>query len=723
MACLMFMSLLGNIRQKVDNAVFSYSGVKVGENQMRPIGFGKAVGETKNAVYKALIPTWLVNPPFGYPIGKNIPEVRRLARTPYISMVTNMAVNEIASLDWDVSVKDGMSVPEGVVQMTKDFLYNPNCNDESLGDLLRPYVRDIIEIDAGVLVKVKNLKGEFVELYARDGGLFTKNPDRYGVMPEENAFYQYGWYSNAQPIPFRFDDVVYTMMYPLSDSIYGMSNIEVLDEVLQMLIYGVSSNLDYYADNNIPKGVMSLIGANTDDVKAFSDNFREAQKKRDGVGKWWKNLWTMPVINVEGKFERIGFSNIELQQLEQQQFFAKLCFAVFNVNPSELGFTEDSNKATATVQSTVFKRKFLKPLINLIEYKFNTQIVNDLPWIKGKYENCLDFSFIEFDVQQEKAKRELLWGDLDKRVKTVNEVREELGLKPIKFGDSIGDQSGFGFQSTSNTGFNAFDEKDRMADKEAVDVSVKSFRDTTRVIKKKVGLKALSSVSPLGLKEFEQEYKKVLKNFEDIVLKEVEVYSGGKIELKALDSNVIKKILDSIDFSVLGNSVRGLLKNGFFKGLEKSEKELNMNFVVDDKTLNFLSEYTFDNVKGLEDEAKGKLRQVLQRGVMDGKGVRDVKKDLREVFDMADNRLEMIARTELNRASNEGALSGYKQSGLKGKKKWLATIDNRTCPVCKRLNGKVVGLDEKWVDNVTGQSFNIALAHPNCRCTQTFEVD
>jgi SPP1 gp7 family putative phage head morphogenesis protein len=91
------------------------------------------------------------------------------------------------------------------------------------------------------------------------------------------------------------------------------------------------------------------------------------------------------------------------------------------------------------------------------------------------------------------------------------------------------------------------------------------------------------------------------------------------------------------------------------------------------------------------------------------------------VFDLADSRLNMIARTELNRASNEGALSGYKQSGLKGKKTWLAKLDKDTSPICRFLNGKSVGLNEKFV--YKGEEYDCPPSHPNCRSTLVFEVN
>ena len=166
------------------------------------------------------------------------------------------------------------------------------------------------------------------------------------------------------------------------------------------------------------------------------------------------------------------------------------------------------------------------------------------------------------------------------------------------------------------------------------------------------------------------------------------------------------------------------MKANYFKGLVKAElvgQEVGRNVVPNYDALSFLSEYTFDNVKGMEDDVKGQLRQVLQRGIVDGKSYSEVAKDIKKVFDKGEVRLKAIARTEEHRALVQGELQGMKSLGLKGTKEWKATMDSRTCPICKRLNVKVVGLDEVFKDK-EGE-WSAAPVHPNCRCVLKYEVE
>jgi SPP1 gp7 family putative phage head morphogenesis protein len=83
-------------------------------------------------------------------------------------------------------------------------------------------------------------------------------------------------------------------------------------------------------------------------------------------------------------------------------------------------------------------------------------------------------------------------------------------------------------------------------------------------------------------------------------------------------------------------------------------------------------------------------------------------------------RSEMIARTEIIRASSDGQIETWKQArqqgflGQNARKKWLTTQDDRLCPQCAPLNGVSVPLDGLFLGQVAGPPL-----HPACRCSLT----
>lgn len=403
-------------------------------------------------VYKAVIPQWFYKPPWGLPISKDVVEIRRLAASPYVTIVRNTVANEISGMDWGLEIEEGATVPPEVLLEIKKFLYNPNRNDESLGYIIKQLVGDSIEIDGAVLEKVHTLKGDLVEIYARDAGLFTKNPDIHGVLPQLNAYWQYSWTVGTPPIPFNREDLVYMIRNPRTDTVYGRGEIETLYAVLRLLIYGVENNLEYYTETQTAQGVMKLAGATPEEIERFRIQFNETMRKADGGGHWFRRQHKMPIVNNDVEFVKTGFSSEELQDIEKQQWFTKLVWACFGMSPSEVGFTEDVNRATAIAESSSVKRKILKPMMMMLEYYFDTQVINALPCVKGKYEDLIHFEFDRTDLGFEKAERDVLWGDYDRGLITLNQFLEKVGLPAVANGDVRKGDASAGMNFGQNVG-------------------------------------------------------------------------------------------------------------------------------------------------------------------------------------------------------------------------------------------------------------------------------
>jgi len=100
------------------------------------------------------------------------------------------------------------------------------------------------------------------------------------------------------------------------------------------------------------------------------------------------------------------------------------------------------------------------------------------------------------------------------------------------------------------------------------------------------------------------------------------------------------------------------------------------------------------------------LKKTLMEGLADGESIATLRKRIETTMDIARARAEMIARTEVLKASNRGALIAYKQSGLVEGKQWLATADRRTCAACSEMDGKTMPLDEPFFKK--GDSFNFS---------------
>lgn len=144
----------------------------------------------------------------------------------------------------------------------------------------------------------------------------------------------------------------------------------------------------------------------------------------------------------------------------------------------------------------------------------------------------------------------------------------------------------------------------------------------------------------------------------------------------------------------------------------------------------YLVEYGGTLIKGINETTREALMKTLSEGFDQGESVAKLSKRVRDVFDQADkNRAELIARTETIKATNAATVEAYRQSQVVVGKEWLTERDNRTCPFCQELDGKVVALNANYFNKgdsltVGGQTLNFNFtdvgeppAHGNCRCT------
>jgi SPP1 gp7 family putative phage head morphogenesis protein len=85
---------------------------------------------------------------------------------------------------------------------------------------------------------------------------------------------------------------------------------------------------------------------------------------------------------------------------------------------------------------------------------------------------------------------------------------------------------------------------------------------------------------------------------------------------------------------------------------------------------------------------------------------------------LLNRRALLIARTETIRGSNEGQNQLWKQAVNAGQlprtanRVWIATEDERVCPTCSNLDGKIAKINGSFEGQFDGPP-----AHPACRCT------
>lgn len=126
------------------------------------------------------------------------------------------------------------------------------------------------------------------------------------------------------------------------------------------------------------------------------------------------------------------------------------------------------------------------------------------------------------------------------------------------------------------------------------------------------------------------------------------------------------------------------------------------------------------------------IQSAILQGTIQGDSIEHLSKRLRQVADMDRKQAIRTARSTMTSAQNGGRQASYEQAeelGIKLKKQWLSTHDDRTRSSHIFLDGQVVDVNESF-KNIDGEEITFPgdpKAPPadyyNCRCTMISVID
>jgi len=137
------------------------------------------------------------------------------------------------------------------------------------------------------------------------------------------------------------------------------------------------------------------------------------------------------------KWIPVGESVVDLDAIQEQQWYFKLVLAAAGLNANEIGVIEGSGfaKETPALQRAIYK-KVTKPMLGTIMDPQNTQvlprIVNAVEAAPAEASN-LRLELERFDPVQEQVEREETMGEWTNGAISLNELRGELGREAEEF--------------------------------------------------------------------------------------------------------------------------------------------------------------------------------------------------------------------------------------------------------------------------------------------------
>ncbi len=629
--------------------------------------------------------------------------------------------------------------------------------------------------------------------------IYPLRPDRIRIIPSEKTYIKEYRYkiSEGKEIKLKPEQVIQFKYFNSSDDFYGLSPLSAARLAVSTHDTGDKHNFNLLRNAAIPGGIL-----HTD------SDLPEENKKQ--IAHAWKtmhqgatNAGKLAILDGGLDWKAVGFTNKDMDYVMSKKMTREDILGVFGVPPACVGVFEYANYANAREQREIFWRDTMMPKLNKIASTINEFLVK--PWDES-LELVFDYSEIDALQRDEEVRAKVDKTLIESGIKTINEAREERGLKPVEGGNIIriaqnlvpADSSVTPEPEPESTPSEeepeATPEERQLMSDEEIQEKIQNWNIKAKKLEKEDNRNKLKSILEDASNTFEEEDNTlpISENHDDIYINDKK--STNEIEIVPLanvdkqDENkeqIAKEIRDKKWYRYKDltekweEKMRPILQKEFkyqkdqtLLNLEDNWTKNYVNINIKDKDDERINRILFDKkeadksmrkttkpiIEGsMADKAKqeiedmnlpisfnvsnpavqeiinnqaikladdvnthtqDRIRDELKASLSNGEGIDQAQKRIEHIFDVADKaRTERIARTEIIRATNSGAMFTYKEANLE-EKEWISTRDADVRDK-HQIDGEKVGINEKFSNGLMfpGDPDGSPDNTVNCRCT------
>ena len=321
------------------------------------------------------------------------------------------------------------------IDKVEELLTNPNKEGESLDNVRKKYITDLLTYDAAALeltreVAVNEVGGfNISEIFAVSGYQIKHNVGNKGYKSLDQAYFQVDD-DGKKVAAFGLNDLIYFLLNPQSNNYYGLSPLESLNQTVTAELYSSQHNLDFFANDATPRLAITFDGL----------GIGQSQSAMNRVKEWWnKELQGQPHKPVfmgtdQGtvKITPIKIPNRDMEFQAYSEWLLMKILAVYHMQPFVLGIIAGTTgKLNSEQQSEQFKIDAIKPQLSLFADQFNRRVI----WDKSAF-NYQDI-YLDWDYEVRDQDKVARTNEVNLRSGqvTINEVRMADGREPVPWGD------------------------------------------------------------------------------------------------------------------------------------------------------------------------------------------------------------------------------------------------------------------------------------------------
>lgn len=380
-------------------------------------------------------------------------DLRMMARSPIVGSIIQTRLNQISafcqpstnSYDYGFKVvpvhpeeKDKKDLKKNQDLLT-EFLRTAgtlNYGEGSLEQFCRKVMRDSLTLDimaAEIVPRKDGLPAYFVGV---DAGTIVKLPEslKYdNSNPKEFVYAQL--LDEVIRVRYTREQMMFGVRNPQTDiraNGYGMSELEMLINIVTIMGNAEKYNSTLLSQGGTQKGVMVVKGeVDKKEVDSFRRDFREAVQN---AAQYWK----APVLSVGKEVEvnwlTIDRANKDMEYAQLFEFIVKVATAVYQIAPEEVnwkvGISGQRVAFNSGAKDTLdySKDKGLRPLVSFFGDQLTMNLITKFdPRLKVAFEGIGAAAVDNTEMRVKEVTN----------FKTINQIREEMGMEPIVGGDII----------------------------------------------------------------------------------------------------------------------------------------------------------------------------------------------------------------------------------------------------------------------------------------------
>lgn len=196
-------------------------------------------------------------------------------------------------------------------------------------------------------------------------------------------------------------------------------------------LQSINYNNNFLLQGTAAKMILMLKNASPQTVQEFRARWNSM------ISQAHINGFRTPIVGGEFEIEQVSLGNgpkdMEMVQF-QDDLVRKMC-AIFGIDPAALGWSHlarTANQSSLSEGSQAWKvayseKRGFKPVLNILQNWINSSV---LPEIQEGIEEILEFLFVGLDREDKQVELQRFQQELS-TYRTINDIREEVGLEPL----------------------------------------------------------------------------------------------------------------------------------------------------------------------------------------------------------------------------------------------------------------------------------------------------